>query len=382
MTRRWLAYAFPFMDSLDPLAPADTDTAAPDDTLQMDEDTFRGFYARTSGMVWAYLARATGDPAAADDLLQESYYRLLRTTTQFESEDHRKNYLFRIATNLLRDRYRRPRLDHAQLPEHGEGDIPAARRSRARNSAAHRSAARPGAADPARARARVCSPTVKDRRTRKSRAPWVSRRAASSRCCFAPGASLRAYCDHDRDWRDWGLGTGCECGKPECPVCAELAAIAKIVRDDFEHATRQARVPTAEIVWWRAQMRAREDAARAAARPILFTQALAVAAAIGLDHFAGGPVHAAGALMDDCVAHVRRICRCAPSPSPPAAGSCSRRLPSTSPLRARNKSVTGTGVTGSSADGSQSRCGGSSRDSTRCRRSNGFAAAGSPRAST
>ena len=126
MTRRWLAYALPFMDSLDPLAPANTDTAVPDDTLQMDEDTFRGFYARTAGMVWAYLARATGDPAAADDLLQESYYRLLRTTTQFESDDHRKNYLFRVATNLLRDRYRRPRVDHAQLPEQGDGDIPAA----------------------------------------------------------------------------------------------------------------------------------------------------------------------------------------------------------------------------------------------------------------
>ena len=65
-------------------------------------------------------------------------------------------------------------------------------------------------------------------------------------------------------------------------MCDELAAVAKMVRDDFQQATQQARVPTAEIVWWRAQMRAREDAARAAARPILLTQALAVAAAIGL----------------------------------------------------------------------------------------------------
>ena len=63
------------MDSFD-TAPADA--AAPDETLQMDEDTFRGFYHRTSGMLWAYLSRATGDPSAADDLLQESYYRLLR----------------------------------------------------------------------------------------------------------------------------------------------------------------------------------------------------------------------------------------------------------------------------------------------------------------
>lgn len=51
---------------------------------------------------------------------------------------------------------------------------------------------------------------------------------------------------------------------------------------EFEHTRQHARVPTAEIVWWRAQMRAREEAARAAARPILFTQALAVAALIGL----------------------------------------------------------------------------------------------------
>jgi RNA polymerase sigma-70 factor (ECF subfamily) len=124
MTRRLLSYALPFMDSLNPLAQA-PDTTSLDATLQMDEDTFRRFYTRTSGMLWAYLARAIGDPAAADDLLQEAYYRLLRTTKAFESDEHRKNYLFRIATNLIRDRFRRPRIDNAQLSEHGEGDIPA-----------------------------------------------------------------------------------------------------------------------------------------------------------------------------------------------------------------------------------------------------------------
>ena len=124
MTRRLLSYAFPFMDGLNPLAEA-PNTAAGDATLHMDEETFRGFYTRTSSMLWAYLARATNDPTAADDLLQEAYYRLLRATVVFETDDHRKNYLFRIATNLIRDRFRRPRLDSAQLPESGEGDIPA-----------------------------------------------------------------------------------------------------------------------------------------------------------------------------------------------------------------------------------------------------------------
>jgi RNA polymerase sigma-70 factor (ECF subfamily) len=123
MKRRLLAYAFPFMDSLDPIAPVADGSEI--DTLQMDEDAFRGFYTRTSGMVWAYIARATNDPAAADDLLQEAYYRLLRSTTTFESEDHRRNYLFRIATNLIRDRYRRPRIDNAQLPERSDSEIAA-----------------------------------------------------------------------------------------------------------------------------------------------------------------------------------------------------------------------------------------------------------------
>lgn len=114
------------IDILRPTRSAAHDTPAPDETLQMDEDDFRAFYVRTCGAVWAYLARATGDRAAADDLLQEAYFRLLRTTAQFESEDHRKNYLFRIATNLLRDRHRRPSLENNRLPERDGGDIPAA----------------------------------------------------------------------------------------------------------------------------------------------------------------------------------------------------------------------------------------------------------------
>jgi len=74
--------------------------------LQMDEDTFRAFYDRTARPVWVYLARVTGDRALADDLLQESYYRFLRAERSFASESHRRNYLFRIATNLAHDRHR------------------------------------------------------------------------------------------------------------------------------------------------------------------------------------------------------------------------------------------------------------------------------------
>ena len=74
----------------------------------------------------------------------------------------------------------------------------------------------------------------------------------------------------------------CQCDHADCPQCGPLVALAQQIRQEFEHTARQARVPTPEIVWWRAQMRARQEAARKVARPILLTQALAVAASIGL----------------------------------------------------------------------------------------------------
>ena len=73
----------------------------------MDEEAFRAFYDRTARGVWAYLARISGDRQVADDLLQETFYRFLRAAATYESESHRRNSLYRIATNLARDARRR-----------------------------------------------------------------------------------------------------------------------------------------------------------------------------------------------------------------------------------------------------------------------------------
>ncbi len=86
-------------------------------TFQMTEEAFRVFYEQTARPVWVYLARTTGDDRLADDLLQETYYRFLRSRPAFESDDHRRHYLFRIATNLVRDQWRRARTDAVDLGE-------------------------------------------------------------------------------------------------------------------------------------------------------------------------------------------------------------------------------------------------------------------------
>jgi RNA polymerase sigma-70 factor, ECF subfamily len=88
------------------------------DALQMDQDSFRSLYERTARPLWVYLSRKTGDAQLADDLLQETYYRFLRTRMVFENDSHRKNYLFKIATNLANDSFRKVRAE--QLPENYE----------------------------------------------------------------------------------------------------------------------------------------------------------------------------------------------------------------------------------------------------------------------
>ena len=80
-----------------------------DVAFEMDEEAFRAFYDRTARVLHAYLSRVTGDSQLADDLLQDTYYRFLRARTDYASEAHRRNALFHIASNLVRDTFRRRR---------------------------------------------------------------------------------------------------------------------------------------------------------------------------------------------------------------------------------------------------------------------------------
>ncbi|HEX8765587.1 MAG TPA: RNA polymerase sigma factor, partial [Candidatus Acidoferrum sp.] len=57
--------------------------------------------------LWAYLLRVSGRRDVADDLLQESFCRFLAAELPEMDAAESKNYLYKIATNLLHDRWRR-----------------------------------------------------------------------------------------------------------------------------------------------------------------------------------------------------------------------------------------------------------------------------------
>src|SRR3954452_1031827 len=84
---------------------------APGLCADMVSDRFAAFYERSARPLWAYLARVSGNPALADDLLQESFVRFLCADHPEDGEVSARRYLFRIATNLMRDHWRRPKAD-------------------------------------------------------------------------------------------------------------------------------------------------------------------------------------------------------------------------------------------------------------------------------
>src|SRR5262249_50130116 len=113
-------------------------TGVRETALQMDEATFRAFYDRTARQLRSFLARVTGDRHLADDLLQETYYRFLRANAIYENETHRRNALFRIATNLARDAHRR-RLLRPSIAPGVDIELTVTDEARAANAIARRS---------------------------------------------------------------------------------------------------------------------------------------------------------------------------------------------------------------------------------------------------
>jgi len=68
----------------------------------------------------------------------------------------------------------------------------------------------------------------------------------------------------------------------DCVVCTEVVSVATELQEQNSAIVSQVRVPSAGLVWWRAELRARREAVRTAERPLTIAHAFAGAAAIGV----------------------------------------------------------------------------------------------------
>jgi RNA polymerase sigma-70 factor (ECF subfamily) len=66
-------------------------------------------FARYRAALHRHVGRLLGSWADAEDVVQETYSRLLRVAELERIENRARSYMFRIATNLAYDRHRRPR---------------------------------------------------------------------------------------------------------------------------------------------------------------------------------------------------------------------------------------------------------------------------------
>lgn len=70
--------------------------------------------------------------------------------------------------------------------------------------------------------------------------------------------------------------------KPDLTDAEIEAIVANAIAAEASTARREAAPPSSAIVWWRAQMRARQEAARAVERPLTIAHGVAIACGIGL----------------------------------------------------------------------------------------------------
>jgi len=75
--------------------------------VSMPREAFAAFHESTARSLRGYLFRITRSDSLADEMTQEAYLRLLRSDIEAAAEYAlRRNYLFKIATNLARDHFR------------------------------------------------------------------------------------------------------------------------------------------------------------------------------------------------------------------------------------------------------------------------------------
>jgi RNA polymerase sigma-70 factor (ECF subfamily) len=85
--------------------------------IMIDEQAFSVLYRRTAPALRAYAARVLGSSTHADDIVQESYLRLLRSPPATDDPQQLRAFLFRVASRLIVDHWRRWRHERGRPDE-------------------------------------------------------------------------------------------------------------------------------------------------------------------------------------------------------------------------------------------------------------------------
>jgi RNA polymerase sigma-70 factor (ECF subfamily) len=79
----------------------------------MDEPAFEAFHRKTARLLWSRLYRLTGNAAKADDVSQKAYIQFVRTADATRSEPEQRAYLYKLATRIAVDEWRREERERA-----------------------------------------------------------------------------------------------------------------------------------------------------------------------------------------------------------------------------------------------------------------------------
>jgi len=162
-----------------------------DGGLRMNESAFRALYEQTATPLLRYLIGITRTTDIAEDVLQETYCRFLTARLPEMDDRETRNYLFRIATNLIHDRWRRGN-DEPLPADSAEIAAPTPPTTEGSTSGTPLTASNPASVN--------CfgSPTSKSRTIRKSPNTPGYNPEASAFCFFGRGASWPTSSERNR----------------------------------------------------------------------------------------------------------------------------------------------------------------------------------------
>ena len=222
--------------------------------FSMTEDEFRSFYGTTVHPLRGYLARLSGDLSLADGLAQEVYCRFLEVATPPADADGCRRYVFRIATNLFHDHYRRTRRERSIDAAPEPADHGLERRLHLSSDVGQ---------------------ALECLKPRQRALLWLAYVEGLQHREIADVLGLSALTIRPLLFRARRrLAHELRSHAAQCAACGEVALVVGALAEERRQPLPGRGVADAGLVWWKAQLKARYKTAERATRPIAVVEIL------------------------------------------------------------------------------------------------------------